>query len=196
MEVRSLSANRLPFLHQFTRTVTFAPLWPEDAVMSRARTARLNHRAFVFALMAGALLLAGVTRLRAQGFDDIIVTYDQSQILRLSRPAAEIIIGNPVIADIAVQSGSVLVITGKSFGITNMIALDANKQIIFDRRIFVKRDDARVVNLQRGPVRQTYNCTPNCNPTVTIGDDQEYFDTTMKAAEKKTSMSEKAASRQ
>jgi Flp pilus assembly secretin CpaC len=163
--------------------------------MSRARTARLNHRAFILALMAGALLLAGITQLRAQGFDDIIVTYDQSQILRLSRPAAEIIIGNPVIADVAVQSGNVLVITGKSFGITNMIALDANKQIIFDRRIFVKRDDARVVNLQRGPQRQTYNCTPNCNPSVTIGDDQAYFDTTMKAAEKKTSMSEKAASK-
>jgi hypothetical protein len=50
------------------------------------------------------------------------------------------------------------------------------------------------VNLQRGDKgRQTFNCTPQCNPTVTVGDDKEYFESIMKAAEKKSSMSEKAA---
>ena len=48
------------------------------------------------------------------------------------------------------QSGNLLVITGKSFGITNMIVLDAKRDVIFERRIMVKRDDVRVVNLQRG----------------------------------------------
>ena len=107
--------------------------------------------------------------------------------------ATEIIVGNPVIADVAVQSGNLLVITGKSFGITNLIALDAKRQIIFDRRILVKRDDVRVINLQRGAMRQTFNCTPQCNPTVTIGDDPTYFEAMVKAAEKKSGMSEKAA---
>ena len=69
------------------------------------------------------------------------------------------------------QSGNLLVITGKSFGITNMIALDAERQVILERRILVKRDDVKVVNLQRGDARQTYNCTPQCNPTVTVGDE-------------------------
>jgi hypothetical protein len=49
------------------------------------------------------------------------------------------------------------------------------------------------VNLLRGIQRQTYNCTPQCNPTVTIGDEQAYFDSTAKAAEKKAGLSEKAA---
>ena len=162
--------------------------------MLRARTARLTfRRALAMSLLAGATLLSGLDRPQAQGFDDIIVTYDQSQLLRLPRPASEVIVGNPVIADVTVQSGSLLVITGKSFGITNLIALDASKQIIFDRRVFVKRDDARVVNLQRGAVRQTFNCTPQCNPTMTIGDDQEYFDTVLKASEKKSGFSGKSA---
>ena len=153
-----------------------------------------SHPAIAVVLLAGAALLATNSRPTAQGVDDIIVTYDQSQLLSLPRPAAEIIIGNPVIADVSVQSGNLLVITGKSFGITNMIALDAKRQIIFERRILVKRDDVRVVNLQRGDKgRQTFNCTPQCNPTITVGDDKDYFDTTMKAAEKKNSMSEKAA---
>ena len=134
--------------------------------MTSALAARINlRRALAVALLAGAAVLAGIARPTAQGLDDIIVTYDQSQLLSLPRPAAEIIIGNPVIADVSVQSGNLLVITGKSFGITNMIALDAKRQVIFERRILVKRDDVRVVNLQRGDKgRQTFNCTPQCNP--------------------------------
>jgi len=152
-----------------------------------------SYPAIAVALLAGAALLATNSRPAAQGLDDIIVTYDQSQLLSLPRPAAEIIIGNPVIADVSVQSGNLLVITGKSFGITNMIALDAKRQIIFDRRILVRRDDVRVVNLQRGSLRQTFNCTPQCNPTITVGDEPAYFEATLKAAEKKSGMSEKAA---
>ncbi|MBX9592140.1 MAG: pilus assembly protein N-terminal domain-containing protein [Hyphomonadaceae bacterium] len=162
--------------------------------MTSAHAQGINlRRALAAALLAGAAVLAGMARPAAQGLDDIIVTYDQSQLLPLPRPAAEIIIGNPVIADVSVQSGNLLVITGKAFGITNMIALDAKRQVIFDRRILVKRDDVRVVNLQRGALRQTFNCTPQCNPTVTIGDEPAYFDAMLKAAEKKSGLSEKAA---
>ncbi len=125
------------------------------------------------ALLAGAAVLAGIARPTAQGLDDIIVTYDQSQLLSLPRPAAEIIIGNPVIADVSVQSGNLLVITGKSFGITNMIALDAKRQVIFERRILVKRDDVRVVNLQRGDSgARPSTARRSAIPTVTIGDDR------------------------
>ena len=129
----------------------------------------------------------------AEPVSDIIVTYDQSKLLPLPRPVSEIIIGNPLIADVSVRSKNLLVITGKSFGITNMIALDTDRKIIFEKRLQVKREEARVVNLQRGALRQTYNCTPQCNPTMTVGDDQAYFDATVKASEKKSSISEKAA---
>lgn len=128
-----------------------------------------------------------------QPIENIIVTYDQSTLLTLPRPAAEIIIGNATIADVSVQSSNVLVITGKSFGITNMIVLDAKKEIIFEKRLQVKREEAMVLNLQRGTHRQTYNCTPQCNPTVTVGDDQAYFDAVLKASEKKHGLSEKAS---
>ena len=66
--------------------------------------------------------IAEARELIHQATDDLIVKYDQSHLLRLPRPAAEIIIGNPAIADISVQFGNLLVITGKTFGITNIIA--------------------------------------------------------------------------
>jgi Flp pilus assembly secretin CpaC len=145
------------------------------------------------ALLGAATALAVASAALPARAEDLIVKYDQSQLLKLPRPAAEIIIGNPAIADISVQAGNLLVITGKTFGITNIIALDADRNVIQDQRILVRRDEAKVVNLQRGINRQSYNCTPQCNPSIIIGDDNGYFENISKAAEKKMGFSERAA---
>ena len=87
------------------------------------------------------------------------------------------------------QSGNLLVITGKTFGITNIIALDADRNVIQDQRVLVKRDEVKVVNLQRGTQRQSYNCTPQCNPSITIGDEPKYFDAVAAASQKKVNIS-------
>jgi hypothetical protein len=88
-----------------------------------------------------------------------------------------------------VQAGNLLVVTGKTFGITNIIALDAERNVIQDQRILVRRDEVKVVNLQRGTQRQSFNCTPQCNPSITVGDEQAYFDTIAKASRAKISFS-------
>jgi hypothetical protein len=124
---------------------------------------------------------------------DLIVRYDQSQLLRLPRPATEVIIGNPSIADVTLQDGNLLVVTGKTFGITNIIALDAEHNIIQDQRVMVERDDRRVVNLHKGSTRFTYTCTPNCEPTLTIGDDKGFFDSVRDANANKIKFSEGAS---
>ena len=139
------------------------------------------------------LAAAGSCLAQTRTSEDLIVNYDQSQLVKLPRPAAEIIIGNPSIAEVNVQNGNLLVVTGKTFGITNMIILDAQKNIILDQRILVKRDEAKVVNLMRGTQRQSYNCTPQCNPSIVIGDEDAYFDSVAKASEKKMGLSEKSA---
>lgn len=124
--------------------------------------------------------------------DDLIVRYDQAQLLRLPRPVNEIIVGNPSIADVAIQGGNLLVVTGKTFGVTNIIALDADRNIIQDQRIIVERDQA-VVNLHRGTGRQTYSCTPQCQPNLTIGDDSTYFKTLDAQSTSKVRFSETGA---
>ena len=57
----------------------------------------------------------------------------------------------------------------------------------------MKRDEAKVVNLKRGTQRQSYNCTPQCNPSIVIGDEDAYFDSVSKASEKKMGFSERSA---
>jgi hypothetical protein len=120
---------------------------------------------------------------------DLLVRYDQSQLIRLPRPVSEIIIGNPSIADVNVQGGNMLVVTGKTFGITNIIALDADKNVIQDQRVIVEQDDRRTVVVYRGSLRHSYTCAPTCSPASVVGDAQEYFDATIKAAQTKAGLS-------
>jgi Flp pilus assembly secretin CpaC len=138
-----------------------------------------------------AAVFAGAT-VPAKAADDLLVKYDQSKLVRLQKPAAEIIVGNPSIADVSVQSGNLLVVTGKSFGITNIIILDAERNVIQDQRVMVQRDEGKVVNLMRGVDRQSYNCSPQCNPSITVGDEQKYFDAIRNASQTKKDFSEGA----
>lgn len=145
--------------------------------------------------LVGGMLLLSTLAIGAQQAkaNDLIVRYDQSQILRLPRPVSELIIGNPSIADVAIQGPDLLVITGKTFGVTNVIALDPERNVIQDQRVVVQRDEQRLVNLHKGAVRQSYTCSPNCQPTITIGDDPKYFSEIANASSMKTRFSDSSA---
>lgn len=154
-----------------------------------ATPASMISRAARSVILASLLCLPAISA----SAKDLVVRYDQSQLLRLSRPASAIIVGNPSIADVTLQDGNLLVVTGKTFGITNIIALDANQKIIKDQRVLVERDDRRVVNLHKGSTRYTYACTPNCEPTLTIGDDTTFFKAVKDANASKRDFSEGSA---
>jgi hypothetical protein len=156
----------------------------------RRETAKLASPRSSWAVRAG--LAIALMALPATGAfaADLIVRYDQSQLLRLPRAAAEVIVGNPSIADVTLQDGNLLIVTGKTFGITNVIALDAAHNVIQDQRVMVERDDRRVVNLHKGSMRFTYACTPNCEPTLTIGDDKDFFSSVQSANSQKIKFSE------
>ena len=149
------------------------------------RHALLHRLASVGACLAVVCVLSGFEA-RA---GDLMVRYDQSQLIRLPRAATEVIIGNPSIADVTIQGGNLLVVTGKTFGITNIIALDAQRNVIQDQRVVVERDDQRTVVLYKGAMRESYSCTPNCAPTLTIGDESEYFNRITKDSQSKTNTS-------
>ena len=74
--------------------------------------------AFVLAL-ASVLGMRGVA-----AAETLTVVLDQAQIMQLPERVGTIIIGNPLIADVALQAGGNVVITGKGYGATNLIVLD------------------------------------------------------------------------
>lgn len=149
-------------------------------------------KTFAHRVLAAALALTGTAGIltASASANDLIVKYDQSQLIRLPRPVADIIIGNASIADVTVKSSNLMIVTGKSFGVTNIIALDADKNIIQDQRIIVQRDEVATVNLHAGSSRRSYNCSPQCNPSITVGDDKEYINLVASTTSQKLRVSE------
>jgi hypothetical protein len=125
--------------------------------------------------LAGALWLGSASAALAAP-NEINVTIDEATIVKLARPAAEIIVGNPSIADVAVQSGKLLVVTGKSFGRTNLIVIDGDGKEIINKMLSVQEARSGLVTVHRGPgARFTYYCAPNCTSTLAVGDFDEHF---------------------
>ncbi|WP_274630480.1 pilus assembly protein N-terminal domain-containing protein [Arvimicrobium flavum] len=93
---------------------------------------------------------------------DISVQLNQAKIVKLSRPADTIVIGNPQIADASVQDATTIVLTGKGFGSTNLVVLDDTGAPIVDEQVVVSRDEASTIRVFRRASMQTLSCTPNC----------------------------------
>jgi len=145
-------------------------------------------------VLAALLATGAASPARAQNAaDDVVVLVDQASLLRLERPAAEIVVGNPSIADVSVQSGKVLVVTGKSFGETNLIVIDADGKVVINRRLIVQEPRTGFVTMYRGPARQTLHCAPYCTPQLVIGDTPDVFDSISRQITTKQSISQSAA---
>ena len=61
-----------------------------------------------------------------------------AKLVKLPGGIATIVVGNPLIADVTLQNGGVVVVTGKGYGATNFIALDRTGQVLVDRQIQVE----------------------------------------------------------
>jgi len=103
------------------------------------------------------------------------VALDHARVLRIARPAETVIIGNPSIADVAVHDAQTLVLTGRSYGITNVVVLDADGAVVLDDQVQVTSAEAGTLRIFRQASRSTYSCSPVCEPRLTIGDSSDAF---------------------
>jgi Flp pilus assembly secretin CpaC len=94
--------------------------------------------------------------------DGILVIMNQAKIVKLSRAADTVIVGNPEIADAAIQDTNTVVLTGKGFGTTNFVVMDSDGNAIVDEMVMVARSDANTMRIYRGASIQTLSCTPYC----------------------------------
>jgi hypothetical protein len=138
--------------------------------------------AWVLALPASAVETV------SPNFESVAVMIDHAKVLRLPERTQTVIVGNPIIADVSVQKNGVLVLTGKSYGRTNLIALDSGGALIAESMISVQAPTDSIVTVQRGLARESYSCTPNCQPSLLLGDATTYFAEIGGQADKRNSM--------
>jgi len=113
--------------------------------------------------------------------ETITVTVDEARVMKLPERVATIVIGNPLIADAALQSGGMLVVTGKGFGSTNMVGLDRSGKVVMDNMVQVLGVTASsdLVIVYKGVERESYSCNPDCEKRLTLGDSVAYFNSVL-----------------
>jgi Pilus formation protein N terminal region len=138
-------------------------------------SAVLGRRRRLFRVWAWTVIFAATLCAQAQA-DTITVNVDQAQVLKLPEKVATVVIGNPLIADAALQSGGIMVVTGKGYGSTNLLALDRGGRVIMDKTIEVLGPTGQnLVVVYKGVERESYSCAPECKPRITLGDSQNFF---------------------
>jgi Flp pilus assembly secretin CpaC len=144
--------------------------------MSPEPTTR-TPRPLVRTILAAAAFTAGLAAVlpALAAEEPIAITIDRAKVMRISRPADIVIIGNPAIADATIQDNQTLIITGRAYGTTNLIVLDAAGQAIADEVLSVTATNDNVVTVYKRAARETLSCTPECSPTLTIGDRGDAF---------------------
>jgi Flp pilus assembly secretin CpaC len=137
---------------------------------------------FGFCALAMAILFSPGAALAEFAANAIAVNVDQAKLVRLPGRVATIVVGNPLIADVTLQNGGVIVVTGKGYGATNFIAMDRAGEILMDRIIQVEGPTDQLVTVYRGVERESWSCMPICQRRVTLGDSESYFKAAMDQA--------------
>lgn len=126
-------------------------------------------RAMAFSCVA---LAAGMSAAAAD--KSVVVNLDQAKVVQLPPKTSTIIVGNPGIADVTfIKRSSYVILTGKSYGQTNLIALDNTGQALGETQVRVATGPGAMI-VQLGTKRVSYSCSPRCQPTLALGDDAAF----------------------
>ena len=162
--------------------------------MSFSSLRRRARASFGFRSLAVGILLCPAAAIAEPTADAVAVNVDQAKLVKLPARVATIVVGNPLIADVTLQTGGVVVVTGKGYGATNFIAMDRSGEVLVDRVIQVEGPTDQLITVYRGIDRESYSCLPICQRRVTLGDSEGYFKSTMDQAGSLNSQASSSAS--
>lgn len=118
-------------------------------------------------IAAAALLTAPPAGAAQSGQSRLSVDIDQAARVQLSGPAGSVIVANPRIADVTVVDSNTLYITGKGYGITEVVAVDAIGRTVFQSQIVVTDGSgAGRVRVWRGAQATEMACAASCSPSA------------------------------
>ena len=124
----------------------------------------------------GAIAMGTPSPAEAGSSTSYKVELNKTEIVRLPGAAASVIVGNPKIADVTVQSSDLIFVVGRGYGETNLIILDQNGNTMMDADLQVVNSLPRSgVRLYNGKDRETYSCIPYCGPSPVLGDNPEFI---------------------
>ena len=118
--------------------------------------------------MLGALSLSTVAQSASDG-DTITVAVNKAKVMRLNRDAGVVLIANPTIADVAVESARLIFLFGLEPGETNILIFDTDGEEIMTAPVVVVPIEKHQVTINRANVNEeaTYSCVTRCAAVAT-----------------------------
>lgn len=132
--------------------------WKADRPMARTMPRSL--------MVAATALVASALAAPALAQDPLRVDIDQTARIQLRAPAGSVIVGNPQIADITVVDASTLFVTGKGYGVTEIVAVDSIGRTVFQSQVVVSAGDSGQVRVWRGGQVTEMACGNTCSPSL------------------------------
>jgi Flp pilus assembly secretin CpaC len=127
----------------------------------------MTHRprsAVLVALAAVSLASAAA----AQSAGPMNIGIDRSQRISLRGSVSSVIVNNPLIADVTVVDANTLVIQGKGYGQTEILAVDAIGRTLFQNQIVVSGGQAGSLRVWRGGKATEMACGATCSPSLRV----------------------------
>jgi Flp pilus assembly secretin CpaC len=124
------------------------------------------------AALIGATALAFSS---AASAGQLFVEASKTVPVQLDGAASSIVIGNKNVADVAVHNESLIFVTGKSYGTTNLLIFDKFGRQIYSSDVMVTTNSTNLVTINRAGQSFTYDCSPNCRAVLSIGDQPDHF---------------------
>ncbi len=111
---------------------------------------------------AAALAVAG----QAFASPRLTVAIDHAERLMVARPAGSVIVGNPAVADVTVVDGRTLYVTGKGYGVSQVIVLDPLGRTVWQGDVVVTAPVDGQVSVYRGGQATEMACSTICAPNA------------------------------
>jgi len=127
-------------------------------------------------MLAAFAALAAVASAAPAAADVTVVEIDHATRIKLNGAAASVFTGNASIADVAIINSNTMMVIGKGFGVTNVVALDGSGRTIMDRRVQVSPGADGRMTLYRGVVANNFACSPMCERTPMPGEPNAVFE--------------------
>jgi hypothetical protein len=95
------------------------------------------------------------------------VALDHAQRLQVSQPAGSVIVGNPAVADVTVVDPHTVFVSGRGYGVSEVVVLDPLGRTIWDGEVVVTGSSSGgQVTVYHGATPVEMACATVCAPSI------------------------------
>ncbi len=153
------------------------------------------RRLFILVSMLAATAMASAAALA----DGLNLNWREARVVRLAKPATSIVVGDPTVADVTLDSPTTVIVFGKTPGETNLLVLSSDAELLLDWPVVVSPVSARHVSVlnaagEEAPTEVLYACGTERCTRVLSPTDVEFSSSATSSTSSDTDATKSAAS--